>query len=138
MKKTLFIIFGIIQLIVALGAIPAGYSLMTVPDGSGLGMSVKLLAGSPFRDFFVPGLVLFVVNGWFNLINAALCFFRSWMALKIGLCLGIGLFIWVSVQVYSIGLNSFLQPAFFLIGIAEVILSLSLLKNSQQFSPSFL
>ena len=46
-----------------LGAIGGGGALILSPAGRLLGMPLSLLGGSPFRDFLVPGLVLFAVLG---------------------------------------------------------------------------
>jgi len=51
-----------------IGAIYGGGSLMIHPDGSGLRLDPALLTHSPFRDFIIPGLVLFVVNGLCSLV----------------------------------------------------------------------
>jgi hypothetical protein len=102
---------------------------MAHPDGSGMMMSTKSLAGSPFRDFFIPGLFLFTVNGIFNLISGVLCFFKNKYTWEIGFLLGIALLIWIGVQVWSIGLNHFLQPTYFIIGIIEIVISLKIRRS---------
>lgn len=51
-----------------IGALYGGGSLMLHPDGSGLYMSTTLLSHTPFSDFLIPGIVLFVVNGLFSLM----------------------------------------------------------------------
>lgn len=124
MRGKTHIFLGAIQLVVALGAIPAGYSMIVHPDGSGLKMTLDILAGSPFKDYFVPGLFLFVVNGLFNLISSVLCFFNFRYSYFFGLLLGSALIIWVVVQVFSVGLSHILQPVYFVIGILEIVLSL--------------
>ncbi|MCC6585052.1 MAG: hypothetical protein IT271_15225 [Chitinophagales bacterium] len=131
MKKfnILFLILGCIQLFVALGALPVGYLFIIHPDGSVVGMNVEMLANSPFSDFLIPGIALFVFNGIFHLINAFFCFFKLSYAPYFGALLGIGLLIWMLVQVYSVGLNSYLQPVFFSIGMVELFLSLFLIKK---------
>lgn len=128
-KKILFPVLGVIQAFVAIGALPVGYLFITHPDGSELGMSVSMLADSPFHDFFLPGIALFTFNGVFHLLNAVLCFFRHHFAPCFAIILGCGLIIWILVQVYSIGLNSFLQPTFFAIGSAELSLGIILIKK---------
>lgn len=50
------------------GAMYGGGSLMIHPDGSGLRLDPALLAHTPFRNFIIPGLVLFVVNGLCSLV----------------------------------------------------------------------
>ena len=125
----LLVILGCIQLFVALGALPVGYLFIINPDGSAVGMNVQLLQNSPFSDFLIPGIALFVFNGIFHLIDAFFCFFKLKIAPYIGAILGIGLLIWILVQVYSVGLNSYLQPVFFSIGMVELFLSLFLIKK---------
>jgi hypothetical protein len=91
MKKRTLNILGIIQGCVAIGAIPAGYLFIAKPDGSGLGLTVTQLAGSPFNDYHIPGLFLFTVNGLFNLISSVLCFSRFRYAPYMGILLGLAL-----------------------------------------------
>lgn len=128
MKRKLPIILGIIQLFVAIGALPAGYSMMVQPDGSDLGMTVDLLTGSPFSDFLIPGIFLFTVNGLFNMVSAIFSFYRFNYTYLLGFLLGTAMVIWISVQVYSVGLNHILQPIYFIIGLIETSLSIWLYK----------
>ncbi|MGE0089657.1 MAG: hypothetical protein AB7S50_09325 [Bacteroidales bacterium] len=128
MEKKLSITLGIILLLVSIGAIPAGYSMIVQPDGSDLGMTTDLLAGSVFSDFFIPGIFLFTVNGLFNLISSILSFYRFKYTYLLGFLLGTAMIIWISVQVYSVGLNHILQPIYFVIGLIEMSLSIWLYK----------
>lgn len=129
MKRRLHVILGIILAFVALGAVPAGYLMITQPDGTGLGMNLDYLKDSPFRDFFIPGLFLFIINGLFNIAGAILCFAKNKHAAIVGLLLGILLTAWIVVQVYSTGLISFIQPLFFVIGFIEILLSFVLIQQ---------
>lgn len=62
--NTLRIVSIVLLIIVALNALAAGFSFITDPSGAGLGITTAYLKPSaPFKDFFMPGLVLFVVNG---------------------------------------------------------------------------
>lgn len=49
--------------LLGLGALGGGGLLAVAPSGRLLGMPVAMLAGSPFADFLVPGIVLFTVLG---------------------------------------------------------------------------
>jgi hypothetical protein len=113
---------GIVQLVVSLGAIPAGLSMLFERDGSGIGMSVEVLSGSQFPDFFIPGLFLFFGNGVMNVAGAIFSFKKSKYAESLGLVLGIYLLIWMAVQLYYIGFIHYLQSLFILIGIVEILL----------------
>ena len=117
---------GIIQVFVCIGALPAGVLMMIFPDGSGLGIPPGLLTGSPFTDYFIPGVFLLLLNGLFQMAGAVLTFKKSQWAGKAGACLGILLMFWICIQVYFIGLVSFLQPFYFLLGLSESLLGLKL------------
>ncbi len=50
-------------LIQAIGAIPAGYSLVIDPSGEGIGLPISLLDTAPFSDFLIPGIFLLFILG---------------------------------------------------------------------------
>ena len=68
--KRPFEIWILIALLVllAVNAFYGGISLMLAPDGSLLGMQPGWLANSPFNSYFIPGLLLLLMNGIFPLI----------------------------------------------------------------------
>jgi hypothetical protein len=120
---------GILQVIVAIGAIPAGLSMILDPSGNDLGISPDILRDAPFRDFYIPGIFLLVGNGVFNIIGAVLSFRKNKQAGKVGLGLGIFLVLWICFQIYFIGFIHFLQPLFLVIGIIEILLSYAYISN---------
>jgi hypothetical protein len=130
MKRKIIIAQGILLTFVAIGAIPAGFSMIIQPDGSGLGLTTDLLKNSPFPDFLIPGLFLFFVNGVLNLAVAILSFLNSRFSGVSAMLLGAALVAWICVQVYYISLSSFMQPMFFLIGLAEVVLGMVIIFNN--------
>lgn len=134
MKKNTRIILAIIELFVAIGAIPAGFAMLNDPTGAGLGMTTNWLKGSPFHTFFLPGLYLFGINGISNLINSILLFRKYKFAGIIGLFLGILLVLWIIVQVIIIGFSSVLQPIYFVIGLIEIILSLIVINKAKIYA----
>lgn len=54
-----------LEAILSIGALFGGLTMILAPDGSILGMPVSMLHLSPFGDFLIPGLILFVVLGLF-------------------------------------------------------------------------
>lgn len=121
---------GILQFLIGIGAVPAGFGLVMDPSGSAVGFDLQWLEGSPFSDFLIPGLVLMTVNGLGHLVG---CFasFRGWRrAGELGLALGVFLTLWILLQVYWIGLGSWLQPAYFIIGLLECGLAIAVLSSS--------
>lgn len=123
MKAKLHIWLGVLLAFVAAGALPAGYSMITRADGTGLGMTTDFLnENAIFSDFFVPGLFLFFGNGIAHLVAAILCFLKKPFSGKLAMVLGIYLMIWIIIQIFSIRESSFMQPLFFAIGLIEFIL----------------
>ncbi|HPT30220.1 MAG TPA: hypothetical protein PLW67_00210 [Prolixibacteraceae bacterium] len=128
MKKYYFILFCV-ELMVAIGAIPAGYAYIKDPSGAGLGVTVELLANSPLKDFLIPGLFLLIVNGFFQLTGAVFSILNKPVAGKIGLILGFVLMVWIVIQVIWIGLSSFMQPLFFFVGLFEMALGWTIIRK---------
>jgi len=120
---------GFILALVALGAIPAGLALILKPDGSILHMPTDILQGSPFKDFLIPGIFMLGVNGLGSLAGAVLCFIHSRYSAISGLILGIGLVVWITVQLLTTGLISWMQPVYFSIGLVEIILGLLIMRR---------
>lgn len=121
--KKLAITLGVIQCIVAVGAIPAGWIMIFEPDGTGIGIPIVMLDKTPFHDFFFPGLFLFVINGLGQLIGAIFSFRKNKHAGVIGIVLGILLLAWIIVQVYFTGWIFFLQHFFFAIALIEIMIA---------------
>ena len=51
-----------------ISAVPAGFMLVSDPTGSKLGTPSNMLDGTPFTDFLIPGLFLFLVLGVFSIL----------------------------------------------------------------------
>ncbi|RKR84674.1 hypothetical protein BDD43_4924 [Mucilaginibacter gracilis] len=58
-RNCLILLLGFLSL----GAIGGGASLIISPNGSLIGMPLFLLKKSPFHDFLIPGIVLFLLLG---------------------------------------------------------------------------
>lgn len=74
------------------------------------------LAGTPFRDYFVPSLILFVIVGGAFLGAAIAVFAGSRPARLLALGAGVIALGWLCVQVAILGFVSWLQPATALAG----------------------
>ena len=124
-------------LFLAFGALFGGGSLITQPDGSGFGMPVSILASSPFSDFTLPGLILFVLFGFGSLVAVyGLIAQPRWAwtepltrplhmhwSLVAAAIIGFGQMIWIVVEVVMIRGVLWLHPTFFLIGLAILLLA---------------
>ncbi len=103
--KTLRIALITILLFTGLGALSGGYTLMLDPTGGEMGLSMNILADSPFRDFLVPGIVLFSVNGIGSLAGGLLGVIRNRLFPLAGMALGLFLMAWIVIQAWWIGLH---------------------------------
>jgi len=126
--KKLYFILGTLQVLTAIGAIPAGIGYLMDTSGQGMGTSPELLANSPLKSFLLPGLFLLLVNGLAHIGGSILSFSRHRYAGYAGLILGILLTLWIIIQVAWISLTSFLQPVFLLLGLINTFISLKIIK----------
>jgi hypothetical protein len=69
------------------------------------------LEGSPFDDYLIPSVFLFVVVGGSFLVAAVLVFARSRMAPRAALAAGVIVLAWLAIQIAIIGYVSWMQPA---------------------------
>jgi hypothetical protein len=126
MKKTIFFIEGVLQLLISIGALAAGFLMVIKPDGSAFGMPLSILNGSPFTDFLIPGIILFLVNGAGNLAAGILSIRKHNLAGFAGIFFGSGLVIWIFVQVSMIGGGHWLQNLYFTLGMLELLLGFAI------------
>lgn len=121
---------AIISLIaVAINALVAGYLFMTDPSGQQLGISIALLRFSSFKDFFLPGLLLFTLNGLVGLITAT-ALIRRWSFYPIRVCFqGFLLTGWIVIQALMIRQFNLLHAIFGATGIFLIVTGITLLTH---------
>jgi hypothetical protein len=112
MRRRLLII---LHLIIGLSAIGAGQALARKPAGETFGFETRWLAGSPFRDYRIPGLFLAAVIGGSNLLGAAGLLRRTSWSGTVSLLSGINLMAWLAIQTRIIGLRHWSQGLWWLI-----------------------
>src|ERR1700674_5779149 len=106
-----------LEVFLGLGALFGGGALILAPDGHLLGMSVKLLAGSPFPSFLVPGTILFTLLGVAPLMAAAITRRRQALAPLAAVAVGLTLIGWVSVEMVVLaGLGSLAWTLYLVLG----------------------
>jgi hypothetical protein len=103
-------------LLLGIGALAGGIALASKPDGSVMQFDVSLLAGSPFADYFWPGLILGGLFGIGSLAVAVLGL-RHWLVAPfLAFTIGCAQMIWIVVELAIIHEFSFLHPTMFGIG----------------------
>jgi hypothetical protein len=122
-----------LELLLAAGAIGGGIALMAGPRGQILPLPVSSLSGSPFADYFWPGVVLFVAIGVFPLAAAALSLRRHPAAPAIAIATGVSLLGWLAVEIAIIGYSSNppLQPFYLVLGVVICAVSGLWLRESR-------
>lgn len=121
-KRVLRYTLGTLLAFLALNAFGGGYYAMAGAEG----VPVEWLQGSPFSDYFYPGVILFmVVGGGFLLASIAIFagykydIYFSYAAIMI--VAG-----WLIVQVAIIGYVSWMQPATAITAIVILLLTLAM------------
>jgi hypothetical protein len=100
-----------------LGAVGGGVFLVTSPDGSAMQWDRSMLAGSPFSDFFLPGLLLLGLFGIGSFAVIAVGLARLPIAPFLAFAVGCAQMIWIVVELAIIGQYSFLHPMCFGLGL---------------------
>ena len=98
---------GILLLLIAINAFGGGYYGMAGAKN----VPIEWLRNSPFQNYFIPGLILFVVVGGSCLFAAIVVFKRLRNARNVAFVSGIIILIWLSIQIAIIGYVSWMQPA---------------------------
>jgi len=106
-----------LEVFLGFGALFGGGALILAPDGHLLGMPVKLLAGSPFPSFLVPGIILFGLIGVAPLMAAAITLRRQELAPLAPVAVGLTLIGWVAVEMVVLaGLGSLAWTLYLVLG----------------------
>lgn len=102
-----------LQMLVGLNALGGGIYGMA----GARGIPVAWLAGTPFRSYLIPSLVLVVLVGGSSL-TAAIAIVRGWPSAALVNAVAAGVLLaWITIQVGLIGYVSWLQPVMFAAGL---------------------
>lgn len=103
----------------ALNAFGGGYYGLTGAKG----VPTEWLAGSPFRDYWIPSLILFIVVGGTLLIASVVVFAGHRSARVAALWAGVIILVWLATETFIIGYVSWMQPATAIGGILVLLLA---------------
>jgi len=124
-RTSIIVITGLLTLN-GISGLAGGYGLLSDVSGKAVGMSTELLKDSPFLNFLIPGLALFILIGLFSLIAAYMVLRQSKAAPAFCIIEGLMLITWLIVQILSIQQFHILQAIYACIAIALVWAGLSL------------
>jgi hypothetical protein len=94
-----------IEIFNGLSALAGGMALTARPNGAILHMPTSYLAGSPFSDYFIPGVLLTVFVGGGMLGAALLLVWHRTYAVESAMITGVALVIFEIVEFSIIGFN---------------------------------
>ncbi|MGG9972533.1 hypothetical protein ACQ33O_12135 [Ferruginibacter sp. SUN002] len=122
MKLLLSILIAVLLIFNGISALYSGYHLMMHPDGSSIHLPLKLLEGSPFHSYLIPGIILFVVNGVLSMLVLFTLLFNNDNASEYTMLQGVLLAGWILVQTVLIQTVEPMHLIMAGVGIALVIL----------------
>jgi hypothetical protein len=116
------ILTGLLLVFNGTGALYGGGNLILHPDGSSIQLSAHWLEHTPFPNYLIPGIVLFIANGLFSLY-VLICLLVNnrhypWLVIAQGVILS-G---WIIIQVLLIRTVYFLHIILGLVGVALMLL----------------
>jgi hypothetical protein len=114
-----------------LGAIVGAVSLLSAPDGSGMGWTTEQLQGTPFDDYSIPGLILLIANGVVPSVVVMATFRRVAWASYGHLLVGCVLVGWIAIQLLLVGYGALIQPLFGALGVTIGVLALLMLRRTK-------
>ncbi len=114
-------------IVISLNALAAGYSFMVEPSGAGLRIPLSYLQYSPFRTYFIPGLVLFTTIGLFGMLTAVLAIRKFNFYLQLVLVQGCILMGWIVIQMWLVRDVAWLHVVCGLSGLAWIMIDTKLL-----------
>jgi len=127
-EKSIRYTLGILLLLIALNAFAGGYYGVAGAEG----VPVEWLEGSPFHNFFIPGLILMICVGGSALFAAIAVFRQSEIARKAAFICGVVILAWLAVQVSIIGYVSWMQPVTATVAILILFLTWQLPKKNKK------
>lgn len=122
LKTILFILISFI----AVSTLLTGVLLMSVPDGSLLRLPLSILNDTPFKDFRLPGFLLFILIGGINIIAVYYNMISHSKRYNWAIAGSIIVVLWSLTQ-YSLLETSFIIDMFYLfLGISIILISMQL------------
>ena len=131
-RKKVYRLLSILHSFVGIGAMGGGMMAILNPKAPG-GMPSEALINSPFRDFLIPGIILFTVIGLGNIICVLSIRLHSKYQGYISSIISWALVIWIIVQCFMLQAIVSLHVIFFIIGLMQAFLSFVILFAQRLF-----
>jgi hypothetical protein len=122
MKTILFVLVSFL----ALTATFSGMVMMGNPDGAIMNLPLSLLEGTPFKNYFVPGLFLMVLVGLVNMVAVVTNMRRSNSRYNWAIAGGFMICGWIMAQVVLIRTLHWLHFVYFITGMLVILIAFQL------------
>jgi len=99
--KTIRIISIILLFLIGISAVFGGYNLIIDPTGNKIQMPLEYISNSPFKDYLIPGIILFIFNGISSQVIAITALFGCKKSYLLIIAQGIVLSVWIIVQLHD-------------------------------------
>jgi hypothetical protein len=122
----------ILEILTGIFAVPVGWTFIQDPTGKSLGIPPGWIESTVFGNYLIPGLYLLAMNGFAMVALAALTVGRHWIAPWLTGTLGVGLIIWIAVEIVTLPETMILTWVFLAIGFALGFIALFWLRRTGQ------
>jgi len=122
MKTTLIFLASIVGVLATI----IGFMMMAVPDGNLINVNVSILKTTSFKDFRLPGVVLFLTVGLSNLLAVFYLFVNHKSKFNWSIIGGMLLIIWIVTQFILIEKSRWIDVIAITIGALIVFISMQL------------
>jgi hypothetical protein len=113
-------------------AIPVGLAFLVDPSGASVGLPRGWIEATPFGSYTLPGVYLLVMNGFGMLAVAGLSVMRHRLAPWLTGLLGVGLIIWIAVEILVMPETMVLTWVFLAVGFVMGVVALFWLRYTDQ------
>lgn len=122
MKKILYLLITLM----AVSAFVSGLLLIRNPMGESMGLSLSLLEGSPFPDYFFPGILLILLIGTPHLLSLIYLARNHRHQFLMVMASGLVLMSWIIIQILLIHTANWMHYYCLGTGLMEVLIALQL------------
>lgn len=122
----------VLEVLTGILTIPVGWSFIQDPTWTAIGIPQGWIESTAFGSYTIPGLYLLVVNGVGMLVLATLSARRHWIAPWLTGALGVGLIVWIGVQIVTMPETMILTWVFLTIGFVLGFIALFWLRRTGQ------
>ena len=120
-----FILIALLSFVGVTAAL-SGILMMINPDGTVLHLPSNLLKGSPFKDYFIPGILLAFMVGGVNLLALWRLFQGHRNQYNWAIAAGGITIAWIGTQVMMIHVVNWLHVLYFAFGVLSILLAYQL------------